>query len=272
VHWQGIPNGWIVLSGYAPAHAASPPLPLGLRPLDPGEGLEIAFEGGLEIRPRVYASGHPPRIVIRPAPGKAAVTVGGEPAILSDDGSWVAPGWDGPGQHIVDIVPGPSLSYEIAADPWAANDWTFWNAHPERFDANVRGSWACAEVCGAQVRGPAGEFVFAAEAQTTLVALGAKWGATLLQRRDEVSVSVGLMAEPPTFLLSASGPRRTQGRVLWLGLAPAPPPSRRTDVEWASAVRTAASRRLPLERADAFGEDAWRKAKDRARRLRRQRT
>lgn len=271
-HWQGIPRGWLVLSGYAPAHAASPPLPQGLRPLDPGEGLEIGFDGGLEIRPRVYASGHPPRIVIRPAPGAAAVTIGGEPATLSDDGSWTAAGWDAPGQHMIDIVPGPSISYEIVADPWAAGEWAFWNAHPERFVANALSPWARAEICGAVVRGPAGQTVFAAETQATLVALGAKWNATPLQRRDEISVSVGLMDEPPAFLIAASGQRRSQGQVLWLGLAPPPPPSKRFDAEWASAVRMAASRRLPLVRADAIGEDAWRKAKDRARRLWRRRS
>lgn len=270
-HWQGIPHGWVVLSGYTPVHAALALLPPSLRPLDPGAGLEIGFEGGLAIRPRVYAARHPPQISINPAPGSASVTIGGEPATLSTDGTWVAPGWDAPGQHMVDIVPGPSASYEIAADPWMAGGWDFWDAHPGRFGNAVRGPWARAEICGAQIRGPAGETVFAAEAQPTLIALGAKRGATPLQRRSDVSVSVDFMAEPPAFLLSATGQRRTQGRVIWLGLAPASQASRRHDPEWVVAVRAAASRRLPLERSDALGEEAWRKAKERARRLRRRR-
>jgi hypothetical protein len=266
-HWKGIPEGWLVLSGYTPTHAATTPLPSGLRPLDPGEGLEISFDGGLAIRARVYAAGHPPRISIIPAPGAASVTIGGEPATLSSDGAWTAPGWDAPGQHIVDVVPGPSASYEIAADPWMSGGWDFWDAHPERF-GNAREPWAQARICGALLRGPADETVFAAETQPTLVALGARSGATPLRRRDDAAVSVGLMPEPPAFLLSATGPRRTQGRVVWLGLAPIKNTSKRHDAEWVATVRSAAARRLPLEWADALGENAWRKAKERARRLR----
>ena len=267
-HWQGIPDGWLVLSGYTPVHAAAPPLPTGFRTMDPGEGLEISFDGGLAVRGRVYAAGHPPRIIITPAPGAASVTIGGMPAELSSDGAWTAPGWDRPGQHMVDIVPGPSVSYEIAADPWLCGGWDFWDAHSQRFGNGAGEPWARARICGALIRGPVDETVFAAETRPTLVALGARAGATPLRRRADATVSVGLMAEPPAFLLSATGSRRTQGRVVWLGLTPAKNPSRRHDAAWVAIVRSAAARRLPLVQADAPGEDAWRKAKERARRLR----
>jgi hypothetical protein len=269
-HWHGIPDGWMVLSGYAPAHAANFPLPIGLRPLDPGTGLEIVLEGGLAIRPRVYAGGHPPRILISPT-GSASTSIGGQPATLSASGAWEAPGWDAPGQHIVDVVPGPSASYEIAADPWVMAGWDFWNAHSGRFENQPPGPWTRAEICGAQIRGPAGEAVFAAETQPTLIALGLRSGAAPLHRRGDVSVSIGFMAEAPAFLLAATGQRRTQGRVVWLGLTPASQASRQPDPDWVAVVRTAASRRLPLERSDALGEDSWRKAKERARRLKRPR-
>ncbi len=270
-HWQGIPEGWMVLSGYTPAHTAEPPLPNDLRPLDPGAGLKIVLEEGLAIRPQVYAEGHPPRILISPA-RSASITIGGKPATLSASGAWEAPGWDAPGQHIVDVVPGPSASYEIAADPWAIAGWDFWNAHSGRFQNQPPRPWTRAEICGAQIRGPTGETVFAAETQPTLIALGLKSGAVPLQRRGDVSVSVGFMAEAPAFLLAATGQRRTQGRVIWLGLAPASRGSRRLDTDWFIAVRSAASRRLPLQCSDAVGEDAWRKAKERARRLKRPRS
>ena len=270
-HWNSIPDGWVVLSGYTPVHAAAPPLPPGLRPLDPGEGLNISFAGGLAIRARVYAAGHPPRISITPAPGAASVTIGGEPATLTSDGTWVAPGWDTPGQHIVDVVPGPSASYEIAADPWMAGGWEFWDAYPERFGDADRSPWARSRICGAQIRGPAEEFVLAAETRSTLIALGPTSGVTPLRRRDGVAVSVGLMTEPPAFLISATGQRRTQGRIVWLGLAPTQNTSRRHDADWVAAVRIAAARRLPLDRVDALGEEVWRKAKNRARRLKRRR-
>lgn len=270
-HWQGVPDGWTVLSGYTPMHAAATPLPTGLRTLDPGEGLEIGFEGGLALRGRVYAAGHPPRILILPAPGAASVTIGGHPAALSSDGAWTAPGWDAPGQHIVDVVPGPSVSYEIVADPWLSGGWDFWDAHPDRFADGARQPWAQARICGALVRGQADEMVFAAETQPTLVALGARSGATPLWRRPETGISVGLLSEPPAFLLAATGARRSQGRIVWLGLAPAQRLTRVHDAEWVAIVRSAAARRLPLVQADALGEDSWRKAKERARRLRNRR-
>lgn len=270
-HWQGIPDGWTVLSRYIPTHAAENSLPPDLRPLDPGAGLDILFEGGLAVRPRVYAAGHPPRVAISPAPAGASVTIGGEPATLSADGAWEAPGWDLPGQHMVDVVPGPSASYEIAADPWNMAGWDFWDAYPDRFANQTLGPWARAQICGAQIRGPVGETVFAAETQPTLIALGLRSGAASLQRRGDVSVSIGFMAEAPAFLLAATGQRRTQGRVVWLGLTPALQASRRPDPDWVAVVRTAASRRLSLDRSDALGEDAWRKAKERARRLKRPR-
>jgi hypothetical protein len=270
-HCQGIPDGWLVRSGYTPVHAAAPPLPTGFRTMDPGEGLEISFEGGLAVRGRVYAAGQPPRIIITPAPGAASVTIGGMPAELSSDGAWTAPGWDRPGQHMVDIVPGPSVSYEIAADPWLSGGWDFWDAHPQRFGNGMGEPWARAGICGALIRGPADETVLAAETQPTLVALGARAGATPLRRRAEAAVSVGLVAEPPAFLLSATGPRRSQGRVIWLGLTPAQNPSRRHDAEWVAIVRSAAARRLPLVQADAPGEAAWQKAKECARQLRNRR-
>ncbi|MET2829793.1 hypothetical protein [Mesorhizobium shangrilense] len=267
-HWHGIPEGWIVLSGYTPMRSATPPLPAGLRPLDPGKNLEIVFDGGLAIRPRVYAAGHPPGISINPAPGGASVTIGDQPATLSSDGTWVAPGWDTPGQHMVDVVPGPSVSYEIAADPWLSGGWDFWDAYPARFGENAKGPWARARICGALVLGPAGEMVIAHEALHTLVALGARSGATQLRQRDDLAVSVGLTAEPPAFLLSATGARRKQGRVVWLGSAPTQNASKQHDAEWVATVRNATARRLPLIKADALGEDAWRKAKKRARQLR----
>lgn len=270
-HWQGIPDGWSVLSGYTPGHAAAQPLSSGLRTMDPGEGLEISFEGGLAVRGRVYAAGHPPRIIITPAPGAASVTIGGIPAELSSSGAWTAAGWDTPGQHIIDVVPGPSASYEIATDPWLTGGWDFWDAHPGRFGKGAGEPWARAKICGALIRGPADETVFAAETQPTLVALGTRAGTTLLRRRADAGVSVGLMAEPPAFLLSATGSRRSQGRVVWLGLATAQGPSRQHDAEWVAIVRIATARRLPLVQADAPGEDAWRKAKERARRLRNRR-
>lgn len=271
--WEGIPSGWAVLSGYRPIRAAAPVPEPALRPLDPGYGIAIKLTGGLAIRPKVFAEGHPPRIVVDPLPDSTSVSIGGQPAFQGPGGGWEAPAWDTPGRHIIDIVPGPSLTYEITADPERTDRWPFWNAHEERFGRGAASPWARAQICGATVRGPAGEAVVAVETQPVLIALGSRSGAVALQRRGDAPVSVALVPEPPTYLFSAVGQRRTQGSVIWLGLAGerATQGPRRSDPDWAAVVRTAASRRLALRGADTAGEDAWRKAKERACRLRRPR-
>ena len=270
--WQGIPEGWSVLSGYNPAHATGPIDEAEFRPLDAGADVDITLGGGLALRPRVFAEGHAPQIEISPVPEGATVTIGGQTAVQNVRGSWEAPGWNIPGQHIIDVVPGPSATYEIAADPGNGEGWTFWNAH-EELPAG-RSAWSRAEVCGAVLRGAAGEVVLACETQSTMVALGANRGAVALERRPDANVSVALLGEPPAFLVASSGLRRRQGKVIWLGQSSASPGStadRSPDFAWADAVHAAAVRRLPLVGADKAGEAAWRTAVVRARNLRRRR-
>ncbi len=270
--WQGIPEGWSVLSGYNPAHATGPIDEAEFRPLDAGADVDITLGGGLALRPRVFAEGHPPQIEISPVPEGATVTIGGQAAIQNARGSWEAPGWDTPGQHIIDVVPGASATYEIAADPGNAEGWTFWNAH-EELPAG-RSAWSRAGVCGAMLRGAVGEIVLACETQSTMIALGANRGAVALKQRSDANVSVALLAEPPAFLVATSGLRRRQGKVIWLGQSGASPGStadRSPDFAWADAVHAAAVRRLPLVGADKAGEAAWRTAVVRARNLRRRR-
>ena len=269
--WQGIPDGWSVLSGYAPICSATVPLPPALRPLDPGSEVEIGFEDGLCIRNKAFAEGHPPRIFINPEPTGELVTIGGRPAKLAAGGGWEAPGWDTPGHHVVDVVPGPSATYEIVADPWKSSGWGFWNAHPGRFDGRASEPCAGTEVCGASIRGPEEQVVLAAETRPTLIALGMKNSAISLRPRSDIQVSVGLISEAPAFLLSSTGQRRTQGQVIWLGQAPNSLARSHADPDWVTAVRWATVRRLPLQDADPSGYDAWRKAKARARRLKKSR-
>jgi hypothetical protein len=169
-YWRGIPAGWTILSGYTPTRAAEPSLPRGLQSLDPGEGIEISLMGAPPVRANVFAAGQPPRILITPEPGRATVTIGGAPATPTPDGSWVASGWDAPGEHMIDVVPGPSLSYEIIADPWVADGWDFWDAHSNRFQVGLKEPWANARICGAQIRGPADDYIVAAETQPILIA------------------------------------------------------------------------------------------------------
>src|SRR6185437_6013565 len=129
-----------------------------------------------------------------------------------------------------------------------------------------------AQVCGAALLGPGGEYVVAADAMPSVVCLGLRRSAVVLRGRLDAPVAVGLLREPPAFLISASGPRRSQGRITWL--SPSAPSSsiRAIDPHWVAAVRSAAARRLPLDGGGSSADDAWRRARERARRQRRPRT
>jgi hypothetical protein len=269
-HWAGIPAGWAVLSNYVPQRAVETVTDADFRPLDPGMGIEVALAGGLAIRSRVYAEGHPPRILIAPIPEGLAVSISGRPASPNSDGAWEAPGWDAPGQHTIDVVPGPSLTYQIAGDPAKAGGWELWNAHENRFASAA--PWARAQICGARVAGPERQAVVAVEFLPILLAVGAGEGVTEFQHRADVGMAVALCPAPPAFLIASSGPRRANGTVQWLGQgcgAAAHAAQRNKDLVWANAVHSAAARRWPLVDADAAGWECWRKAVLRARRLRR---
>src|SRR5262249_24608218 len=147
--------------------------------------------------------------------------------------------------------------------------WQFWNAHPGRFPEQPSSVWARAEICGAALRGPVGEAVLASETQPVLVALGLRSGTAGLQPRRNAGASVALIPEPPAFLVAATRARKSRAGVLWLGLRAGLRISTPPDPDWVAAVRAASSRRLPLLHADPSGENAWRRAKERARRLRR---
>jgi hypothetical protein len=271
-HWSGIPDGWTVFSGYQPSRAAVSGLATGLSGLDPGVGSEIRLLGGLRIRSASFAEGSPPRIEIAPLPSGAVVAIDGKPAELSEDGAWSADEWDRPGDHLVDVVPGPSAAYRVIEDPWTKGGWETWDAHPERFSSSPHVPWAVAQVCGAAVLGPGGEYVVAADAMLSVACLGLRRGAIVLRGRPDAPVAVGLLEEPPAFLISASGPRRSQGRIAWLSPSPPPSSTRAIDPQWVAEVRRAASKRLPLDGGGAPAEDAWRNARERARRYRRPRS
>lgn len=267
-HWTGVPEGWTVLSGYRPQHAAPTPLEPHLTTLDPGVGTEIRLSGGLQVRAGSFAQGNPPRIEIQPFPVGAKVIIDGTAAEMNDDGCWRAEGWEAPGDHLVDVVPGPSLTYRIVGDPWMESGWGSWDAHPDRFGEPNDAPWARAQICGASVTGSSGEHVVAAEAMPSVIALGLRRGMAMLRARPDAPVSVGFLRELPAFLISSSGPRRIQGRVDWLFPPGEEQLSRLIDLAWVAAVRSAASRRLPLSTNSPTGQEAWRRARARARRYR----
>ncbi len=271
--WPGVPAGCAVLSEYRPVRTVRDVDP-SLRTLDPGESVEIELFGGLAIRPKAFAQGYPPSIIIGSLPEGTTVTIGGERAQQSESGSWVAPGWDAPGRHTIDVVPGPSVTYEILADPAYAAGWSFWNAHPDRFGVGVSAilPWQNAQICGARLIAPDGRQIVAAQAQESSVALGLSSTAAILRRRADAPVSVGAISGDIAFLVSTSGPRRQQGRVIWMGhhALTLAVESRSTIKLWIDTIRTASARRLSLVAADDAGTKSWRNAVVRARTCARQ--
>lgn len=266
--WPGVPAGCAVLSAFCPVRAIAEGVEPSLSTLDPGASITIELSG-IPIRARVFAEGHPPLISIDGLPEGTAVSIGGEKAQQSESGVWIASLWDAPGRHVIDVVPGPSFTYEIAPDPASGEGWAYWDAHALRFGASAAASWERAEICGAQVMGPSGSVIIAADTHATMVALGMHATATPLRHRTDAPVSVGAVRGGAVFLLSAWGGRRNQGRVVWLGnpVAARTLASSRPDRFWVETVRNAASRRLPLEGADEVGRKAWEEAVARARKL-----
>jgi hypothetical protein len=272
--FTGAAAGWVVLTGYRPARAAALMPSQEFLPLDPGHAIAISLQGGLEIGRRTYAQGKPPRIRIEPVLDGVTVRISGAEAVDCGDGSWEAPGWDRPGPHLIDVVPGPTLKYEILEDPATTSGWAFWDAYAGRTPRN-EGPWSEAGICGALLAGPAGERVIAAETQPSILALGTDGRAGVLRQRAGAGVSVGLASGTPAFLLVSSGRRRSQGKVVWLGAAEAAAEvvqPRRASPLWVDAVRSAAARRLAMHKDEAgAGQSIWRKAVLVARSIKRQR-
>lgn len=272
--FSGVPDGWVVLSGYRPTRAASLQPAQAFSTLDPGHGLEIKLQGGLEVGRRLYAQGKPPRIRIEPALDGIAVRIGGVVAAASSDGAWEAPGWDTPGQHRVEIVPGPSMTYEVQVDPAMQGGWAFWDAHGSR-TADNDGPWSQAQICGAKLSGPSGERVMAAELQPSILALGIDGTVAVLRPRTECGVSVGFAAGMPAFLLISWGRRRCQGKIVWLGLpqlSEVVEQPRRLSRTWIETIRSVAARRLTMQADEGgLGQSIWRKAVLLARSAKRQR-
>lgn len=272
--WMGIPAGWAVLTGYAPTHSFQSQAEPRLQPLDPGTQIDIRLVGGLPVRSNTYAEGHAPRIVIEPLPHGCEVHIGGRHATRRSDGSWTVPGSEAPGRHLVDVVPGPSLTYSVLPDPGAGQGWKLWDAHPERASSAGGATWARPAICGARVFADPGSMVVACESKWSGLALGARAGTQPLARRDDAPAAVAILQFKPAFLILSAGLRRHQGKIAWMGRDPSgvrPRMRRVPDLKWVSAVRAAAARRLAVCPDTSEARSAWRSAAAAARRIRRDR-
>jgi hypothetical protein len=266
--FEGLPSGWTVLDGYTPVRALHSP-PEWLKPLDPGAETVITLHGGLEIRSAAYAQGEPPLIRIEAMPSNCRVFIDEAPAERDEEGNWSAPGWDAPGQHLVDIVPGRSSTYHIMPDPALCNGWEPWTAHAS-LAPPLAGT---AAVCGAMVFSLDGRTVLATEPASSVTALGARHEIKMLTIRQDAPAALAALAFEPLFVVLSSGGRRDDSKILVLDFptATADQQPRKLDSRWASKIRDMAARRVPIRPETPAAKAAWRSATREARRWKRPR-
>lgn len=260
--WRGVPAGWNVFARYKPQRALVEPAPRGFSSLDPGRLIEVELVGGLEVRHHAYAEAHPPAIWVESLPPNCEVLIDGQVAVQDANGAWKAAGSDAPGRHLVQVVPGPSMSFELIPDPAPAG-WT----PPE--EMTVPTIFAGVSICGAMLRAPAGLFLAAAPPGAAATALGPSGQVQGIPLRRDLAAAIAALPFEPSFLVSSWGVRRTQGEIVWTG-TPAikgPHSRRHRNRTWTAAVRHAAARHLPVG-PGARARAEWQKMAASARRSR----
>lgn len=264
--WSGIPPGWTVFPGYSPSRQISPIDDPRLRSLDIGSAVEIHLRGGLRIRAEHFAEGKPPSIFVEPLPSDCQVTIDGQPAFQAEDSAWAAPNSEHPGRHLVDVIGGPSLTYTVEPDPGATREWTIPGEALRPFGAPPPVPVA---LIGAHANPLSRSAVVATEPSGSVVAIGSRAGVYPLGSRPDVPAAVAAVPFEAAFAIVSWGPRRHQGRILYLGSPGPGRMGRRPDMNWVSAVVSAAARRLDVIPADDAAKRAWRSAVIAARRARR---
>jgi hypothetical protein len=206
-------------------------------------------------------------------PPECRVFIGGVIAAQLPDGAWIAPGWEIPGEHLVDVVPGPSRTYTVLPDPGGSHEsWTLADALAAPTTAAQRPPAALAIIAGARVCAPGAQTILATDSSPTVIALGARANQRPVSPRPGLPAAVALLPFEPAFLVVSSGRRRKEGKVIWLGNAMAGQPARMgkvPDLRWISTVLGAAARRLPVNPDSESAKTAWRSAVAAARRAQR---
>jgi hypothetical protein len=200
-------------------------------------------------------------------PSNCQVFIDETPAERDEDGRWSAPGWDAPGQHVVDIVPGRSSTYHIMPDPALREGWEPWAAHASLAPALT----GTAAVCGAMLFSPDGRTVLATEPASSVTALGARHEIKMLTIRPDAPAALAALAFEPLFAVLSSGGRKDDSKILVLDFPAAAVDQlpRKLDSRWASKIRDMAARRVPVRPETPAAKAAWRTATREARRWKR---
>lgn len=150
---SGVPAGWVGLRDVRPKKAVAPS-PDGdiINALRPLPDVEISLAGGIRIDRQTWLSGFPPAIeLLGDASTLGGVTIDGQEATRSPEGSYVAPGWDSPGDHTVWCT-STSRRYAIRC---GAEDWESWDAYAWSLgEPTASGTQSRPAICGVLVRSP----------------------------------------------------------------------------------------------------------------------
>jgi hypothetical protein len=158
---DGAPHGWVILSdvdngGRVRGLVPQRPVPAAdaadiLNALRPHPEIEIALEGGVSLGYSSWLAGYPPAIRVYGDPEHTQrVLIDRQEAVVSDQGSHTAPGWDEPGTHQVwcNIA---SKAYSLVR---LERSWKTWAAYsfPSPPSPDDSGAGNRIAICGPLVR------------------------------------------------------------------------------------------------------------------------
>lgn len=149
---DGAPSGWAVLQGIVPQHPLRPSSEDDiLNVLRPLPEIEIKLEGGIRLVNNRWLLGYPPVIRTYGDPEHiGSVLIDGQEAAKSNDGSYIAPGWDEEGEHQV-WCGSASRGYSLVRPKI---NWRYWPAYSFSLPSNKARTEDVA-ICGPLVRSAA---------------------------------------------------------------------------------------------------------------------
>jgi hypothetical protein len=136
---DGLPAGWIGFRGVCPIRSIPlSPSPEILDALRPALDVQIHLRGGIRLQYSQWLIGFPPaiRLVGAAADAQPAVSIDHDAAVQAPDGTFTAPGWDQPGEHLV-ACEALTRSYSLIAPP---DSWEAWSAHCQSGNLNICGA------------------------------------------------------------------------------------------------------------------------------------
>jgi hypothetical protein len=149
---EGVPSGWLLFRHVKPTHSvpARDESDI-LNALRPVAEVEPHFVGGIQLAGRSWLFGHPPRICFTgDLGGNFEVRIDGQPANVSPDGRYTAPGWELEGRHSFWFA-GRLRKYLLIR---GTGHWNAWDAHDFGTGASICGPCTLpqSQACRYQVR------------------------------------------------------------------------------------------------------------------------